>query len=327
MMSSLMRMTKHDRFAPCPTCRRLALVATIALASCSADPGRDPGGGEATTSADSGRTAKEAEAIRRKELADLEKEAALALAAGDWLATRKLVARGNDMATEAGAGFDPERGRFLLLRGNLWRDQGDEIPARRDYDDAMAIFRVNKDPVGRFRVLLALALLEENLGAYAAAARQLAEAQELLGEVKDKAHHGALLERSGRLAQRQVRLDVAYKDLVEASRIFAELKDRRSQAETLLNISAVEDDLGKPGECRRSLERANTIFKEIGDKDGEVRSLHRLASIYERDGNYGKTRSLLERAMRLYQELNRSSDAMKVNQHISALPEGGKGTK
>ncbi len=309
------------------TVRAVITVLSLLISGCSGtSPEQDASGDPAT-----GEERKNAKSTEQKKLRHslktLGEEIDAALEEQDWPVARRLIARGIGQATEGGNEFERERGQLLLQRGNLARDQGDEVAARRDYADSMAIFRVNKDEVGRFSVHLAQAQLEETLGAYAAAGRQLTDAEALLVNVESPALRGAFLVRSGRLANRQVRLDDAYKALLEASRIFADMKDRNAQAETLIQISVVEDAQGETRQCRKSLEKALSIFKEIGKKDGQVRALYKLAALAERDQQFARARSLLQKVQALYQDLDRLGEAMKVEQHINALPESNKKKK
>jgi len=296
----------------------------LAVLGCSQeDEDRKGSGGEA---ASGDRESARSENVKRErhKLDEISGKIDEALDARDWPRARRLIASGLERVAKAGSELEPERGDLLLQRGNLSRDMGDEIAARRDYADSMAIFRVHKLDVGRFRVNLAQAQLEEILGAYAAASRQLDEAEALLEKVDDQSLKGAFLMRSGKLAYRQVQLEKAYTELLDAYKIFADLKDGKSKAEVLLQIAFVEDAQGEGKQCKRSLEKALKVFRELKDRDGEVRALHKLAALAARDGHYRRARSLLKDVKELYEELGRSSDAMKVEQRINALPEGGK---
>ena len=306
------------------------LVSALLAAGCSGDPG-DPEGSiddEGTGSSASAKRAKKESAEKlQHELKGLEADIAAALKDRDWSLAKRVIGIGVEKANAGGNEFETMRARFLLQKGNLLRDKSDEVAARRNYADAMAIFRVHGDQVGRFEVHLAQCQLEEILGDYAAASRDLAQAEVLLSQNEDANLKGAFLIRSGRLAFRQVKYDEAYEAFLEAVRIFAQAKDRMAQADALVLLSDVEDHKGETSQCRRSLGKALAIFKKSGNKDGEVRALHKLATLAERDKKYRSARTLLQKAYKLYKELDRPSDATKVQQHINALPEPGKKKK
>ncbi len=306
------------------------LASALLAAGCSGDPGDTEGlsDDEGTGSAASAKRAKKEAAEKlQHELKGLEADIVAALKDRDWPLAKRVIGIGVEKASGAGYEFETMRARFLLQKGNLLRDKSDEVAARRNYADAMAIFRVHGDQVGRFEVHLAQCQLEEILGDYAAASRDLAQAEVLLSKNEDTNLKGAFLIRSGRLAFRQVKHDEAYEAFLEAVRIYAQAKDRMAQADALVLLSDVEDHKGEASQCRRSLEKALAIFRKSGNKDGEVRALHKLATLAERDKKFRKARALFQKAHDLYRELDRPSDATKVQQHINALPEPGKKKK
>ncbi len=306
------------------------LALALLVARCSGDPVDPAGSGDTDgtgSSASDKRAKKESAEKLQHELDALEADLSAALKDRDWPLANRVIGIGGEKTSAAGYEFETMRARFLLQKGNLLRDQDDEVVARRNYADAMAIFRVHGDPVGRFEVHLAQCQLEEILGDYAAASRDLAEAEVLLSKIDDVNLKGAFLIRSGRLAFRQVKHDEAFEAFLEAVRIYAQAKDRIAQADALVLLSDVEDHMGDTSQCRRSLEKALAIFKKSGNKDGEVRALHKLATLAERDKRYRRARTLFQKAHDLYKELDRPSDATKVQQHINALPELGKKKK
>ena len=297
------------------------------VAGCSGDPADQEGSGDdegTGSSASDKRAKKESDEKLQHELKALEADIVAALKDREGPLANRMMGIGVETASAGGNEFETMRARFLLQKGNLLRDKSDEVAARRNYADAMAIFRVHGDQVGRFEVHLAQCQLEEIRGAYATASRDLAQAELLLSQNEDTNLKGAFLIRSGRLAFRQVKYDEAYEAFLEAVRIYAQAKDRIAQGDALVLLSDVEDHKGDASQCRRSLEKALAIFKKSGNKDGEVRALHKLATLAERDKKYRRARTLLQKAHEIYKELDRSSDATKVQQHINALPEPGK---
>jgi tetratricopeptide (TPR) repeat protein len=303
------------------------LALALLVIGCSGDPGDPAGSGDTGSSALDNREKKELAQKLQHEFDALEADILAALKDRDWPLANRKIALGVEKTSAAGYQFEIMRARFLLQKGNLLRDQGDEVAARRNYADAMAIFRVHGSQVGRFEVHLAQCQLEEFLGAYAAASRDLAEARVLLSKTDDVNLKAAFLIRSGRLAFRQVKYDEAFEAFLEASRIYAQAKDRTAQADALVLLSDVEDAKGDASQCRRSLEKALAIFEKSGNKGGEVRALHKLATLAERDKRYRKARALFNKVYVLYEELDRPSDATKILQHINALPERGKKKK
>jgi tetratricopeptide (TPR) repeat protein len=308
------------------TMRRLcgALAMCTAISACVGEP--DAGDGDRTaakrdTARESGAKAKGEAAALLNELEALEAEARTALDAGDVPEASRLVRRGLARASDGGAATDVARGRFMLLRGCIARDAGKTVDARRDYADAMALFRVRIDDRGRFEVFLAESDLEEIQGDYAAAERQLAEAETLLPKIGDDRLRGEYQRRLGRLAFVRARYPDACDLYVEAIKSFSTARAKRDQAETLLLLAAAEDSRGDVKLARRTLEKALAMFGELADKAGEARALYRLAGFADRDRQFAKERSLLTKVQALYDELGRHSDAVKVERQLASLPE------
>ena len=304
--------------------RRLCAFALLASAqACGGEPDAAPEDLAADVRADGAGSAaarREAEVLSN-ELDALEAQARAAIDAGDRAEAGRLIRRGVGRASAGGAASDVARGRFVLLRGNLARDAGRIVDARRDYADAMALFRVRSDDRGRLEVFLEEAALEEAQGDYAAAERQLAEADALLPGIDDDRLRGDYRRRVGRLAFVRARYPDACALWVEALKSYSAARAKRDQAETLLLLASAEDARGDAPLARRTLEKALAIFVELGDKSGEASALHRLAGFADRDGQFAKERSLLTKVRALYDELGRRSDAVKVERQIASLPE------
>jgi tetratricopeptide (TPR) repeat protein len=301
-----------------------ACLICAAISACGGEPDSGAGGRAAeerkAPAAKGGKAEGEA-ATLSNELDALETQARAALDAKDVPEASRLIRRGLAGASAGGAAFDVARGRFILLRGCIARDGGRNVDARRDYADAMALFRVRDDDRGRFEVFLAEAELEELQGDYPAAERQLAEAETLLPKVADDRLRGEYQRRLGRLAYVRARYPDACALYVDATKSFAAARAKRDQAETMIMLASAEDARGDTPLARRTLEKALSLFGELGDKDGEVRALHRLAGFADRDRQFAKERSLLTKVRALYDELGRRSDAVMVERQLASLPE------
>jgi tetratricopeptide (TPR) repeat protein len=299
----------------------LAVLLAALTGSCGTDKPADGGDGKGSSRAGGQQKPSGGAPATGDRLAEIERNAEAAITDRDWPLARKLIDDGSELAKEGGHEYDSLRGRLLLLLGDVERENGQEVESRRCYADAMAIFRVQGDDVGRFTVHLAQGELEASRGDYAAAARELGSAEGLLAGIDDQVLKGDFLIHSGRLAARQMRHEDAQKAFAEAARIFDIVKDRGARARALLLLADEEDALDKTRQARRSLDKALAIFREVGDREGEVRALHKAAAIAVREGQHKKARSLLTKVRDLYYKLDRQSDAAKVQQHLSSLPE------
>jgi hypothetical protein len=267
------------------------LAAAALAASCSAgdpEPEKEKGSKKAEKSSDEER--EDATAPIRARLAEAERDAEDAMAKRDWPLARKLLQDALKLAKQSGYDFELDRARMLNLLGDVEREGGKELDARRYYADAMAVYRVQGNGEGRFTVHLSQGELEAGRGDYAAASREYAAAEALLAEVDDRQLEGAFLIRRGKLASRQMRPEDAIKAFTEAAKLYDIIKDQKARAEALLALAGEEDALDHERQCRRALDKALAIFREIGDKDGEVRALHKAAALAERAKQYRKAR-------------------------------------
>jgi tetratricopeptide (TPR) repeat protein len=254
-----------------------------------------------------------------KELNRLEEEAETAVTNKDWITAKQLVRQGIE-ESEKSRDLDTVTARFLLLKGEIALQTGDQTSARRYFTDAMAIFHVRKNDPGRFETFMALGRLEARSGDYAAAERQFQEAGALKPKVQNKALLAKFLVDQGHLAARQMAHKRAAALYTEALTIFDAIKDNRLRAETLLLLAAEEDMLGRLGSSKQSLNRAAKLFQDAEDLDGKVRAVHRLATYAEREKKYAVARRLFTEALELYQKLDQQTAATSVERHLSALP-------
>jgi hypothetical protein len=256
---------------------------------------------------------------RQKELSRIEQEARDAIDKKAWPGARQIIGEGLRLSEDQ-RGLELEAAKLLLLLGDVERESGNEVEARRHYTDAMAVFHVNKDDRGRFETLLSTSQLEARRGDYSAAERELSEAETYIPKLKDRKLVGQFKMVKGWLASRQVKHQEAYDTFLEAIQIFEAGKDYASRAEALLLLAAEEDALGQLEASKRSLEKALSTFNEKEDLDGKVRALHRLATYAERERKFGKARQLFKEVLTLYEQLDQKSTAANVRQHLNALP-------
>ncbi len=262
-----------------------------------------------------------------RELKDVHQRATTAFADEDLSLAKQFGDRGLKLAEKCGHKCELYKAKFFLIKGNVARENGLEIDARRFYADAMALFHVHKNDEGRFSTFLGIGALEARLGDYANAGRQFDQASALRGKVKSKQLLGDLHVAQGRLHSRQLKHEAALKSLNEALRLFDVTNNKSEKAEALFLIAKEEEALGRERQCRHNLNRALRIFRDLEDLDGEARVIHRLAALHEQNKQYKQARKLLGKVHALYVKLDRTSAAAKVERHINALPEKKKKKK
>ncbi|MBN2529957.1 MAG: hypothetical protein JXR76_26440 [Deltaproteobacteria bacterium] len=253
--------------------------------------------------------------------ATLEQKAAAALNSQQMVLARQLIGKGLQQTQKAGRQYEMYEARFSLLKGKLEHQKGRSTEARRFFGDAMAVFRIRKNASGTFEVRLAQASLEESSGDFAAAQRELDEAQKLISEVNDANLRGEFTFTQAELFASQMKHKDASRLFLEAAEQFHANKNPKREADSFVALASCEESLEKAQDSKNSLNKAYKIYMGAEDKEGAVKALHKLAQFSLRDEKYKTAKEQLKRVEALYLELGKQSDATKVNQHLSSLPE------
>jgi hypothetical protein len=251
----------------------------------------------------------------------LEQQAEKALDGEELVQARQLVDKGLHRTQKAGRKYELYEARFALLKGKLEHLQGSTGEARRFFGDAMAIFRIRKNMPGTFEVRLAQATLEETGGDFAAAQRELDEAKKLLPKIESINLKVEFTFKQAELFASQMKHQDAARLFLEAAEQFHANKNQSREADAYVALAACEEAQEKPLQSKNILNKAYKIYLAAKDKEGAVKALHRLAQFSVREEKYKTAREQFKQVEALYLQLGRQSDATKVNQHISALPE------
>ncbi|MBN2342182.1 MAG: hypothetical protein JXX29_16035 [Deltaproteobacteria bacterium] len=252
---------------------------------------------------------------------NLERKAVEAFQSDELVRCKQLIHQGLNETQRAGREYEIYEARFSLLRGKLAQKQGRSTDARRFLGDAMAVFRIRKNAQGTFEVHLAQSTIEENAGDFAAAQREIDEAQKLLPKIDDPQLKGAFIMNQASLLVRQMKHVEAAKLFLEAAQHFHSIDAKLQEADAFVLLASCEEAIDKAREAQNSLEKAYKIYTAENSKEGAVKALHKLALFSLREERYKKAKEQLQKVESLYLELDRPSDATKVNQHLSALPE------
>lgn len=236
----------------------------------------------------------------------------------DWPAATRAITDGLKK-TDNRPGLEIVNAHFLMLRGDIGLEMGNEPDARRYFTDAMAVFHVHKNEAGRFAAFTALGRLEARRGDYAAAERQFDQAETLRKNLTNQALAANYLVEKGRLASRQMKRTDSIRFFQEALSLFEVAKDKRSSAEVLVLLSFEEDQTDQSVAARRNLERAVALFDETKDMQGKVRAIHRLATYAEREKQTAKAARLYAEAAALYRSLGQETAAANVDMHLATL--------
>ena len=251
----------------------------------------------------------------------LEQKAVDALGAEEYVMAKQLIDRGLQKTQKAGRKYELYEARFSLLKGKLEHLKGSSTEARRFFGDAMAVFRIRKNMPGTFEVRLAQATLEEGGGDFAAAQRELDEAEKLLSQIDSANLKVEFTFKQAELYASQMKHQDAARLFLEAAEQFHTNKNASREADAYVALAGCEEALEKPQESKNSLNKAYKIYLAAQNKEGAVKALHRLAQFAVREEKYKTAREQFKQVETLYLELGRQSDATKVNQHIAALPE------
>jgi predicted ATPase/class 3 adenylate cyclase len=220
----------------------------------------------------------------------------------DWLA--RMLA-----ATSA---FDPHdtelaEARADALNGAGWLadESGQDVAL---YDEALSLFRAQRDRWGAAFALRGLGATAANRGAYAEARKYLDESLVLFSAPPDP--WGMALARFNRgwLASDQDEHEEAQAEWDDGLRLFEQTGDRWGIAVTKGALGYVYRIAGDYKRATALSKESLALFEEIGDKAGIATSLSRLAGVAYRRDDYKQATTLFEESIAVQRELGYERD-------------------
>lgn len=162
-----------------------------------------------------------------------------------------------------------------------------------------------------------LALLDVDLGRYAAAADRLKRSLALLDEERDAGPISFRMDNLGLSQLMLGRYDEALRSYSDAAVFHERVRDRRELGRSLLGLGRVYFAVGDRSTAREFLEKALALRNDGVEPRGLPATLRSLAMLALADGDYPRTLSLLKTAERTVQ--NASTAAFVQLQRADAL--------
>jgi diguanylate cyclase (GGDEF)-like protein len=225
------------------------------------------------------------------------------------------IARALETAQEALARSD--EADYALGRAHALRTIGDcrhrlaeQDEARTCLDEAIVVFREQRDQVGEAAALHTLGSVEYSRSDYPAALERFHASLALARaagarQLESNALNGAAT--SHYALGDYPRAAELYRDSL---RIRRELGDRAAESGTLSNLGLVHQELGDFASAAELHREALAMKRELGDRQGEANVLANLGVDLHRLGEHGEARALHREALTLAREIgNRHTEA------------------
>ena len=184
----------------------------------------------------------------------------------------------------------------------------DYLPAVRDLQEALGIYRDLGDEAGQANALAILGYVWRDTGDYPGAARDLQEALGICRDLGERRGQGNALIFLGDVRRRAGDYPGAARDLEEALGPYHDLGDRRGQANALTNLGHVRGLTGDYPGAARNLEEALGLYRAIDDPGGEVEALNVAGTLHRLGGDLRQARSCHQQALGLARQIASSWD-------------------
>jgi len=208
--------------------------------------------------------------------------------------TRDLLNAEDDPRTRAGLLDD-----LAALHHSL----NDLTPARRLYEQSLAIKQDLGDKAGAVAILGRLATIACRFADYAEACRLLGLALALEEDLGDKPGMARVLGRLAGVERTSGSLANARAGYLKARLLFEELGDEAGVADMLGQLASLAESRQSHAEARVLYEQLLLATQRRGDKRTAAGTLRRLARVACQQGSHAEARELYERSLDIYRQL------------------------
>jgi serine/threonine protein kinase/Tfp pilus assembly protein PilF len=248
---------------------------------------------------------------------------ALQLEAGAW--ERMGQSQKNiDLANQAGelfAGAGDHRGaaRSLLIVGDSFYDQGNFDGARKQFEEALPVFReigaqksirLTLERIGN--VFYSQGKLRESEGYYKQALQYDQTMNDPIGLAGDYGNLANALDGLGDL-------EGSLKMQQQSLAAFNEVGDRRGVSATHNNLAMVFLEMGNLGEAKKNYQQSLAIKREIAHRRGEPYPIVGLGDVLLFEGDLAGSRSQYEQALALSKEMNHEDLIDQINVSLATI--------
>lgn len=216
-------------------------------------------------------------------------------------------------------GFRTGMARCNFLLGELYRAQGEHIPAIVHYGNSVSSYSRNGQLFDAALGLLQRSKAELGAGRLDSAEHGILEAEELFRRLNDRHGHGLVQIAMGELAARSHEFGKA-RELLEAGLLLSsDVSDVFGEADAAVSLARV---LGATGDHERALElyeRTRSTYQAVGNQRMVARTLLDLGRAHHRLGRLDQGRSALAASARMHEVSGRPEDGVPALLSLAQL--------
>ncbi len=202
-------------------------------------------------------------------------------------------------------------GPLLAELGIVHRQTGAMDEARACYERALAADREVGDRDAEAKVLNNLAILHAEQGRFDEARARFEESLAISRDLGDRRQTGLALSNLGCLNLEQGRLDEAEEQLLAALAIHRDTGERAEEGHALGNLAGVHHQRGRLDDARAVCGAALAIAREVGNRRDEGSLLGQLGRIEHEQGRLDRARAAYDEALAIHRALgNRRYEGM-----------------
>ncbi len=195
------------------------------------------------------------------------------------------------------------RAVFLLIIGNLQKDQGNWEEALDSLNAALKAYKSLRSPLGEATTFVGIASVDENQGKLEEALHSLETAMKIYRRVDNPLGEAAVLIMIGSVQKDQGELGEALVSLKTALKISRKVDSLFCEAAALGNIGIVEKREGKFNDALDSLNAALKICRRVGNPMGEAAVLVNIGSVHQNQENFEEALDALKEGLDIFRKI------------------------
>lgn len=182
--------------------------------------------------------------------------------------------------------------------------------AVKKYEEALALYRVIRDPIEQFTMLIGLQSTYRGMNEKLKAIECLKQALLIAQALGDKYRQARALEFAGYVYRNLGDLENTLRNRNEALQLYKALGDKRMEATVLSNIGDDYNDLGEQDKAQECFEQVVRLSQFLEDKETEAAALESIGYTYHFQYDRENTLNYYNRALAIWRTLkNREREA------------------
>ncbi len=219
----------------------------------------------------------------------------------------------------ASANYPGEVAKTMINIGTLQQLNGNVLEAKKDYADALAIWRTTGNELGQMVALANLALISHDEGDLASSKRMTLQSLDIARQVDAAPDIAETLVDLG-----NVQIDLgdgpaALTSFLESVKVARQFGDRWTLAASLTGISRAFYLHGDLQSAKQAVLEALDITRQTGDKAYEAFALANWGEILMAEGDLPEARQNLQQALQIRTEIDEKTNAAGSRLQLAAL--------